>query len=183
MRSFAKHGWKNCPSLKPLVVGAGILFAAGCGGDGSSVTGLQLETVVGTYSLTELFFDPQGALPETDILEALGTAPELRVTANKEAQIVYQDPVTGFFTTISAAAKTTQTALRLTFAGNSVYADLLLSRTMDFSFSEASGTLSFNDDSASGVRRQKLIRLVPALESEQLFDPVPGRLRVTFQRQ
>jgi hypothetical protein len=147
------------------------------------VTGLQLETVVGTYSLTELFFDPQGALPETDIRAALGTAPELRVTANNEAQIVFQDPVSGFFTTISATAKTTKTALRLTFAGNSVYADLLMSRTMDFSFSEASGILSFNDESANGVRRQKLIRLIPALEEEQLLDPVPGRLRVTFQRQ
>lgn len=31
-------------------------------------------------------------------------------------------------------------------------------------------------------RRQKLIRLIQAWENEQLFDPVPGRLRVTFQR-
>lgn len=182
MRSFAENGRRNRPALMTLAVGAGLLFMAGCGDDSSSVTGLQLETVVGTYSLTELFFDPQGALPETDILDALGAAPELRVTANKQAQIVYQDPVSGFFTTISATAKTTKTVLRLTFAGTSVYADLLLSRTMDFSFSEATGTLSFDDDSTTGVRRQKLIRLIPALESEQLFDPVPGRLRVTFQR-
>jgi hypothetical protein len=144
---------------------------------------LDLEDLAGTYSLTKLSFDPQGALPEADILAALGTSPELIVTPNKQAQIVYQDPVSGLFTTISATAKTTKTALRLSFAGNSVYADLLLSRTMELAFSEASGTLTFDDESPDGVRRQKLTRLIQAWETEQLFDPVPGQLRVTFLRQ
>ena len=70
----------------------------------------------------------------------------------------------------------------MTFAGNSAYADLLLSRTMELTFSEAAETLSFDDESPDGVRRQRLTRLIQAWEGEQLFDPVPGRLRVTFLR-
>jgi hypothetical protein len=180
VRSLAKLGWWIRPS--PLILTAVFASTVGCGGDGPSVTGLDMEDLVGTYSLTKLSFDPQGALPEVDILAALGTAPELIVTANNQAQIVYQDPITMLFTTIAATTKATKTALRLNFAGNSAYADLLLSRTMDLTFSEAVGALSFDDESPDGVRRQKLTRLIPEWVGEQLFDPVPGRLRVTFLR-
>jgi hypothetical protein len=144
---------------------------------------LDIQDLVGTYSMTRLAFDPQGTLPEANILAALGTTPELILTANSQGQIVYQDPISGLFTTVSCTTKITKTGLRVTFAGNSLYGDLLLSRTMDFSYSEAAGTLAFDDDSPDGVRRQKLTRLVPAWAGEQLFDPVPGRLRVTFQKQ
>jgi hypothetical protein len=144
---------------------------------------LDIQDLVGTYSLTSLAFDPQGSLPDTDLLGPLGTSPELIVTANKQAQIVYQDPISGFFTTISATAKTTKTGLKLTFAGNSAYANVAMSRTMEFTYAEANRTLSFDGDAPDGVRRQTLTRLVPAWASEQLFDPTPGRLRVTFQHE
>ncbi len=182
MQSRTSQRGRTRPSLPLLAVAAGLFLTAGCGGDGSSATGLDIEDLVGTYSLTKLSFDPQGALPEADILVALGTSPDLIVTANNQAQIVYQDPISGFFTTISATTKATKTALRLTFAGNSAYGDLLLSRNMEFTFSEASLTLAFDGEAPDGVRRQKLTRLIPAWVSEQLFDPTPGRLRVTFHR-
>lgn len=182
MRSRIIRGWRIRPIFLLLALLPGFAFLAGCGSDGSTVTGLDMEDLVGTYSLIGLSFDPQGALPEADILAAMGTSPDLIVTAGKQAQIVYQDPISGFFTTISATTKTTKTALRVDFAGNSVYADLLLSRTMDLTFSEASRTLSFDAESPDGVRRQKLTRLIQAWAGEQLFDPVPGRLRVTFER-
>lgn len=182
VRSLAKQGRRIRPSLPLLALAAGLAFTVGCGGDKSSVTGLDMEDLAGTYSLIRLSFDPQGALPETDILAALGTSPDLIVTTNYQAQIIYQDPISGLFTTISATTKTTKTGLRLSFAGNSAYADLLLSRTMELTFSEAAGTLSFDDESPDGVRRQRLTRLIQVWEGEQLFDPVPGRLRVTFLR-
>ena len=176
----ANHrGWIR-PSLPRWALAAGFFLSVGCGGDGSSATGLDIQELVGTYSLTRLSFDPQGALPDADILVALGTSPELIVTANQQAQIVYQDPISGLFTTISATAKTTARGLRLTFSGNSLYADLLLSRNMEFAFSASTGTLAFDDESPDGVSRQRLVRLIQAWENEQLFDPVPGRLRVTF---
>ncbi len=171
------------PLLYTLALVAGLTFQSGCGGDGSSPTGLDIQDLVGTYSLTRLAFDPQGTLPEANILAALGTTPELILTSNNQGQIVFQDPISGLFTTISGTTKTTKTGLRVTFSGNSVYGDLLLSRTMEFSYSEAAGTLAFDDESPDGVRRQKLTRLVPGWANEQLFDPVPGRLRVTFQKQ
>ena len=145
------------------------------------MTGLNLEDLVGTHSLTQLTFDPQGSLPEADILLALGTSPGLIVTANKQAQIVYQDQISGLFTTILATTKTTKTGLRLTFAGSSAYGDLTLSRTMEWTYSESSHTLTFDGEAPDGVRRQKLLRLIPAWQTEQLLDPVPGRLRLTFQ--
>ncbi|MFH1763613.1 MAG: hypothetical protein ABIF09_05405 [Gemmatimonadota bacterium] len=182
MQSRTSHGGRTLPFPPRLALAAGLLLMVGCGGDGSSATGLDIEDLVGTYSLTKLSFDPQGALPEADILAALGTSPDLIVTANNQAQIVYQDPISGLFTTIAATTKTTKTALRLTFAGSSAYGDLLLSRNMDFTFSEASRTLAFDDEAPDGVRRQKLTRLIQAWQNEQLFDPTPGRLRVTFQR-
>ncbi|MBT8397644.1 MAG: hypothetical protein KJN92_11790 [Gemmatimonadetes bacterium] len=175
-------GWRLRPMLVLLVLAGALTCTGGCGGDGSSVTGLDMEDLVGTYSLTKLSFDPQGALPEADILGALGTVPELIVTTNNQAQIVYRDPISALFSTISASTKATKTGLRVSFGGNSAYADLLLARSMDLVFSEAPGTLSFDDESPDGVRRQKLTRLIQDWVGEQLFDPVPGRLRVTFQR-
>jgi hypothetical protein len=183
MQSSCGDPGRISPFMWILVLAAGFSTLVGCGGDGSSVTGLDVQDLVGTYSLTSLAFDPQGLLPEADLLAPLGASPELIVTANKQAQIVYQEPISGFFTTILATAKTTSTGLKLTFAGNSVYADLALSRTMEFTFVDANGTLSFDGDAPDGVRRQTLTRLIPAWAGEQLFDPVPGLLRVIFRHE
>lgn len=183
MLTLSTHRGRVRPFLSVLALAAGLTAQSGCGSDSSSPTGLDIQDLVGTYSMTRLAFDPQGTLPEANVLAALGTTPELILTADKQGQIVFQDPISGLFTTISGTTKATKTGLRITFSGNSVYADLLLSRTMEFSYSEAAGTLAFDDESPDGVRRQKLTRLIPAWASEQLFDPVPGRLRVTFLKQ
>lgn len=161
---------------------AGATTVLGCGGDSSSVTGVKIEDLAGTYSLTKLAFDPQGALPEADIMSGLGASPELIVSANNQAQIVFQDPITLLFTTIGGSVKTTKTGARIAFSNNSDYADLLLSKIMEFDYAESTRTLTFDGDAPDGVRRQNLIRLVEDWADEQLFDPVPGRLQVTFQR-
>lgn len=180
MRFNGSHLGTTRHTLSILSILLGFLGLSACGSDGPSVTGPDLNDLVGTYALTQLTFDPQGALPEVDLLAVLGTSPDLIVASDKQAQIVYQDTISGLFTTISATAKTTKTSLRLTFSGNSSYADLILSRTMDFTVVEGISRLVFDGEAPDGARRQKLTRLVQDWQDEQLFDPVPGRLKVTF---
>jgi hypothetical protein len=68
----------------------------------------------------------------------------------------------------------------LDFASNATYGQLLFSRRMDFTLSGTS--LLFDDAAPDGVTRARLIELVPAFGNEQLLDPTPGDLRVTFAR-
>ena len=157
-----------------------VLLAFGCGDD-SSGPKLSLSDLVGSYDLTQLAFDPQGVLPEANILAGLGTVPELIVTANNGAQVVYEDPTSGLFVTIGAAARRTKTGLRLDFNSGSRYEGLLLSRRMELTYSEGTRKLTFDGDSPDGVDRERLVDLYPDWADEQLLDPVPGRLRVTFQ--
>lgn len=164
---------------------AGVLVVSACGDDGPTEPNIDLSEVVGTWSLTELTFDPQGVLPETDVLTLLGTAPQLIVTPSRAAQLVYSDPVSGLFTTIPATVRTTPTGVRIDFDRNSGYAGLLLSRQMEFQLQQTGGNsvLTFDADSPDGVNRQRLVQLVPAWQNEQLLDPVPGQVRVTFRAQ
>jgi hypothetical protein len=159
---------------------AGLMVAAACG-DSTSEPTLDIADMAGTYALTQLTFDPQGILPETDIRTALGTSPQLIVTINRTAQILYQDPVSGLFVTIPASVRATATGLRIDFESGSAYPGLLLSRRMDFTFAAGARMLSFNGGAPDGVGRSRLVQLVPAWANEQLLDPVPGTLRVNFQ--
>lgn len=165
------------PSILAILLG--LIVAAGCGDDPTDPTE-GIEELTGTYALTQLTFDPQGVLPEADIMAALGTTPQLLVTPNA-AQILYEDPISGLFVTIGATVRTTKTGLRIEFSGGSPFSGLLLSRRMEFTHSAAARSLSFDGDAPDGVSRQRLIQLVPGWAGEQLLDPVPGRLRVTFR--
>lgn len=157
-----------------------LLAPAACGED-STPTGIDLSLVVGSYDLTALRFDPQGSLPETDILSVLGQDNvQLILTSARSAQVVYQDPLSGLFTTIAGSFRTTETGVRLEFAQNAPYRQLLLSRRIDLTLTGT--TLSFDAEAPDGVSRARLIELVPAFEGEQLLDPTPGRLVVTFTR-
>lgn len=170
------------PGVVPRTAAAIILavVAAGCGGDSSGPV-IDIQKVAGTYGLATLTFDPQGSLPESDIRAKLNTSVQMILAGGAGAlQIVYQNPITNLFTTISGTYRTTSTGARLEFAANSGYPSLLLSRTMDFAFDSIAGTLSFSGSSPDGVSRQRLVQLVPELANEQLLDPVPGSLTVTF---
>ncbi|MEK9500942.1 hypothetical protein WI372_08140 [Gemmatimonadota bacterium DH-20] len=155
------------------------LFAVACDDSPTEPTGLPLAEVIGSYGLTSLTFDPQGSLPEANVRTTLGANNvRLILAENRTAQVVYQDPVSGLFTTITASFQTTETGVRISFNSGSPYRQLLLSRQMEFVLSN--GTLTFGDESPDGVSRDRLIELVPAFEGEQLLDPTPGTLRVTF---
>jgi hypothetical protein len=174
------------PFNRPTLLCALSLFAAvtisGCGDDSpTEPPGLDLSAVVGTYNLTRLSFDPQGSLPITDVLPTLGqNNVQLILTQSRTAQVIFQDPITSLFTTLPGTFRTTESGIRLDFASNAGYQQLLFSRRMEFTLSGTS--LLFDAAAPDGVSRARLIQLVPALENEQLLEPTPGNLRVTFAR-
>jgi len=170
------------------VVLAGIVALAACnGGDEPLEPGIDVGEVTGTWALTQLAFDPQGVLPETDILTLLGTTPQLIVTPAKVAQLVFQDPVTHLYTTANGSVRTTPTGIRVDFDKGAGYGSLLLSRQMtyelQYSFDQSIPVLVFNGNPPDGVSRQRLVGIVQDWQQEQLLDPVPGTLRVTFTRE
>jgi len=148
----------------------------------SDVVGIEVGEVTGTYTMTLLRFDPQGVLPESNVLPALGEAPQLNLTAAGQAQISYRDPVSTLLVTVPGTFVTTPTGVRITFANASAYPQLLLSQRMDFTFSAQARTLIFEGPAPDGVNRARLVQLVPTLAGEQLLDPTPGTLRVAFTR-
>lgn len=158
------------------------VFIVGCGDDSpTEPAGIDLSLVVGTYDLTRLSFDPQGSLPLTDVLPTLGQDNvQLILTQSRTAQVIFQDPITSLFTTLTGTFRTTEDGMRLDFASNAPYQQLLFSRRMEFTLSGTS--LVFDDAAPDGVTRARLVELVPAFEGEQLLDPTPGVLKVTFAR-
>ncbi len=168
-----------------LLAAAALLLAplTACSDSGTSPDESEVEAVAGTYALTTLRFDPQGVLPDQDLLEAVGTNnAQLILTINRAAQVVYRDPITQLFVTIPGSFQVTADGVRLQWDQNSAYREFLLSRSMDFTFDAGSGALRFDADAPDGVARARLVALVPEFQGEQLLDPTPGRLRVTFTK-
>lgn len=177
-RSVAGRG--GAAGVLPLLGALAVLPLGGCSSS-TDEGGVDISTVVGTYVLTTLRFDPQGSLPDVDILPTLSEAnTQLILTSDRAAQVVYRDPATQLVVTIGGSFRTTANGVRLEFAANSQYRQLLLSRRMDFTLGGAS--LFFDGEAPDGVSRARLQALVPAFQGEQLLDPTPGRLRVTFTR-
>lgn len=156
-----------------------LCVASGCSGDPS---GPSRPEIAGAYVMTALVFDPQGSLPEVDILPRLGAGnvPQLVLAPSGEMQLIFEDPNTGLLTVTTGSYSTPSNGARIDFGSNTTYERVLLSRRMTFEYS-APGTLTF-DGEASGVNRQRLRQLVPEWEGEQLLDPVPGRLVIVFTR-
>jgi hypothetical protein len=148
-----------------------------CGGDPSSPSRPE---VAGTYLMTQLRFDPQGVLPAVDVLARLGgSAPRLVLAPGGEAQLIFEDPATGLVTTTTGRYTTPQSGVRIDFGEGTGYRAVLFSRRMDF---VGQTSITFDAAAPDGVSRQRLLQLVPEWSGEQLLDPVPGRLTVTFTR-
>jgi hypothetical protein len=159
-----------------------VTVGTACGDDPAGPV-LDTALVTGSWGLTTLTFDPQGSLAEIDALAALGTQPQLILSATGTVQIVYQDPTTNLFTTIAGSFRTTSNGARITFDNNAPFATLLLSRRMDFVLdTTAARRLVFEGAAPDGVNRARLIELEPDLADEQLLNPVPGALEVVFSR-
>lgn len=167
-------------SMRRLRIGlAALLLVSGCGSDAS---GPSRPELAGTYVLTRLAFDPQGSLPEVDVLARLGgDVPRLVLAPTGPAQLVFEDPATGLITVVNGSYSTPQDGARIDFGGDPTYRSVLLSRRMTFT-RDAAGALTFDEQAPDGVDRQRLLQLVPEFAGEQLLDPVPGRLAVVFSR-
>ena len=153
-----------------------------CGDDGPS--GVPDLDARGNYVLTELSFDPQGTLPGVDLRARItGTLPRLVLATGGQAQLVYEDATSGLITTVDATyAPTRAGEVRITFpTSTSLQAGSFLSRTMTFAYDGTNRALIFEGTSPDGVSRQQLLALVPEWAQEQLFDPVPGTLRVVYR--
>jgi hypothetical protein len=163
---------------------AGILllpFLVACGGDPAGPSRTELA---GSYQLTALSFDPQGVLPEVDLLPRLGGAevPRLVLAPGGEAQLVFEDPATGLIRVADGVYSTPQVGARIDFGTGTAFRAILLSRRMTFVWSEVEQTLTFSGPAPDGVDRDRLVQLVPEWAGEQLLDPVPGQLEITFTR-
>jgi hypothetical protein len=165
--------------MRRIGLGLVVFLLMGCGGDAA---GPARPDVAGTYFLTALAFDPQGVLPEVDILPRLsGDVPRLVLAPAGEAQLVFEDPATGLISVANGTYSTPQDGVRLDFGADGAYRNVLLSRRMTFA-SGAGGTMTFVGTAPDGVSRQRLVQLVPEFADEQLLDPVPGQLTVVFTR-
>jgi hypothetical protein len=121
-------------------------------------------------------------LPEVQLLGRLaGDTPRLILAPAGEAQLVFQDPATGLFTVADGTYSTPQEGVRLDFGATTSYRSVLLSQRMTF-VDSGTGVLSFVGSPPDGVDRDRLVQLVPEYADEQLLDPVPGVLVVTFTR-
>jgi hypothetical protein len=143
------------------------------------------DVVAGAYELGAWSFDPQGSLPEVDLavrLAGLGRSPaSLNLLADGQLQLLFQEPATGVLRLVNGTYRTTPTGAALDFGSNVQYRSLLLSQQMSFTRG-IDGSLSFEDEAPAGVLRQALLALVPEWENEPTVDPLPGRLRVVFNR-
>jgi hypothetical protein len=159
-----------------FMLATGVLFACG------DASGPSRPEVAGSYLVTSLTFDPQGSLPAVDILTRLeGAVPRLVLAPAGEAQLVFEDPLTGLITTTNGAYSTPESGVRIDFGPNTAFRTVLLSRRMTFAVT-VEGTLEFDAPAPDGVDRARLIDLVPEFADEQLLDPVPGQLTVVFTR-
>ena len=173
---------RNRNALGQLVSVCFLLGAAtGCE-EATTEPNLEVEAVSGVYSMTVLRFDPDGSLPESNLLSPTVNAAQLNITTGERAQIVWVNPATSFVVTVGANFETTTNGVRVQFDENSAYGQLLLSRDMTFTYSSEAGVLTFEGPAPDGVSRARLRELVPSLAGEQLLDPTPGRLRISFTR-
>jgi hypothetical protein len=160
---------------------AALPFLAACG-ESSTEPKLELSMVTGTYAMTALRFDPQGSLPDSNILPVITGGVQLNLTSARQAQLVYRDPISTLVITIQGTFDTTAGGVRIEFPSQATHRQLLLSQQMEFIFTTGAETLTFTADAPEGVSRARLIELVPSLANEQLLDPTPGFLTVTFRR-
>ena len=173
---------RNRRALGPSAVAILLVGAVTACEDAPTEPTLEVEAVSGIYSMTLLRFDPDGSLPENNLLPPTVNAAQLNLTSAGQAQVVWRNPATGLVVTVSGTYQTTTSGVRIQFADSSPHGQLLLSKEMSFTYSGDAGVLTFDGPSPDGVNRSRLLELAPTLAGEQLLDPTPGRLRISFTR-
>jgi hypothetical protein len=157
---------------------AGTALLAACGGDAS---GPSRTDLAGTYELTTLSFDPQGVLPEVDLLDRLDvTGIQLTLADDGRAQLLYQEPGSGLVNIVEGSYSTPEIGARIHFTATAALNRLMIPARLTYTYD--SGALTFDGEAPDGVDRQRLLQLVPEWSDEQLLSPVPGRITVRFER-
>ncbi len=154
---------------------------AACGSD-RSTTGPTLDAslVEGFYTPTVLSFDPQGSLPPTNLLDAIGQQiqPYLFVGTDGRFMFLFIDNQTKLPALVEGSYRTIENGIRLSFNNANQAEMLLLPKDLDLTFDQNAGTLSFSGTIQAPLAR--LFQLVPDWQNEPLADPVPGTLTVEF---
>lgn len=170
--------------MRQLLGGVVLALAVLACGDSGNEPELPRGDVAGVYDLSVLTFDPQGqALGTVDIRSRLGQdqTPSLNLSADGRAQLIYQDPQSGFIEQVPADFSTGNGTVRVVFAeGTTKYRQILLPSSITFLYDEEAGTLTFSG--ISDASRARLQTLVPEWKDEPLSDPVPGTLTIVFKR-
>lgn len=174
---------------RPLAAAALVALAslaAACGGDDGTGPRAPLLTradVAGQYELVALSFDPQGTLPQKDLLARLDSVnvPQLVVSSAKDSlQLVFRDPNGGLFITEPGSYRLGDTGITVTFKSSTEPAKLLLPRTFTLGYSEEEADLAFAGTIQADTAR--LFELVPEFSGEPVTNPLPGSLQVVFHR-
>ena len=169
-----------------------LLLAAGLGGglagcDDDDPTDLEdlldQELVVGTYDYQTLAFDVSGqTFGEYDLLDATQLDPSthfLIIANDGTVDLAFQDPASGGLEIAGGDYEMLEDGLRITFDNAGLPGRLLIPQTLELTYDDESGELSFVGDVPAA--RTRLVELVPELEDEPLGDPVPGSLTVVFE--
>lgn len=168
--------------MRRLVFCALAAFALGCGDDDDNGTGPTIDPVLvaGVYELQVLAFDPQGMLPEIDLLQRISESqvPQLIVTET-QFQLVYRDPATGLVSTSNGDYTLTREGIRLNFPTAAEAQGMLLPQRALFTYDANLRALWFEQNTSVSLERFR--QLAPEYEDEPLTNPVPGRLEVIFQ--
>ncbi len=172
--------------IKRLTRSAAVVLLMGgvaaCGDDGpTGPQAITLDEVQGLYELERLSFDPQGAVDSVNVLaamEAEGTTPTLNIDRQGGFQIFFRDPATGSTVQLAGTVTTTAEVVVLEFPTAQQASQFVLPQILELTWMSGEERLTFTGNAQ--ISRVRLIELFPALGDEQLFDPTPGELRVTF---
>lgn len=169
-----------------LVAGACIVGA--CGDDDPNRPDdpdLTRADVAGQYEMTELSFDPQGSLPEMDLLARLDNSdlPDLRLYSTQDSvQLVFIDPEDDVaLRIVPGTYELGDEDVTIELQSSLDASRLLLPAALRYGFDASSETLSFTGTIQADTTR--LFALVPEWSGEPVTNPLPGILSVRFARQ
>lgn len=152
-------------------------------GTGPRPPALSRADVAGQYEMVALSFDPQGILPQENLLDDLDdvSVPELVVSSTEDSlQLVFRDPEGGLVRTEPGSYDLGDTGIAVRFRTASEPGKLLLPRNIPLTYSEEEGDLSFSGQIQADTTR--LFQLVEEWSGEPVSNPLPGVLQVIFHR-
>lgn len=172
---------------RTLAVACALPALAACGDDGTSPDQLTRADIAGRYAVCTLTFTPQGAQPSVDLLtRAFQTtpAPELRVNADGEIQLVYTPAGEGQFATqdIRGVFEVNRRSVTLDFnnTGTRQASTVLLRDPLTLDFIRQPQTLNIAASTPYEVNRTDYARLAGISEAG-LAPQIPGSLAATFR--